>query len=145
LFWVRGFMFCLGMTKLQCCSVLCICLCSFSVGSLGSRWKLLSTGYPKTLEKNSTNKFLAEKSIPLINQQPYTPGLTPSDFWPFPTLKMGLKETRFTTMEDINSNVMAKLQIPKEAFHWWFQQWQDQWSKCVCVCVCKGPTSKVIR
>jgi len=53
----------------------------------------------------------------------------------FPIPKMGLKGTRFTTMKDIKSNAMAELwRIPKEAFHWCFQQWQDRWSKCVCVC-----------
>jgi hypothetical protein len=33
---------------------------------------------------------------------------------------------RFATMEDIKSNATAKLRkIPKEAFRWCFQQWQD--------------------
>jgi hypothetical protein len=46
-------------------------------------------------------QFLAEKSIPVITQPLYSPDLAPSDFWLFPTLKMGLKGTRFTTIEDI--------------------------------------------
>ena len=46
-------------------------------------------------------QFLAEKRIPVITQPPYSPDLAPSDFWLFPTLKMGLKGTRFATMEDI--------------------------------------------
>jgi len=71
-------------------------------------------------------QFLAEKSIPVITQPPYSPDLAPSDFWLFPTLKMGLKGTRLATMEDIKLNAMAKLwRIPKEAFHRCFQQWQD--------------------
>jgi len=74
---------------------------------------------------------------------PYSPDLAPSDFWLFPTLKMGLKGTRFATMEDIRSNATAELRkIPKEAFRWCFQQWQDRWSKCMCMS--KGPTLKVI-
>jgi len=41
-------------------------------------------------------------------------------------VKMGLKGTRFATMEDIQSNAMAELRkIPKEAFRRCFQQWQD--------------------
>ncbi|PNF39736.1 hypothetical protein B7P43_G04771 [Cryptotermes secundus] len=48
-------------------------------------------------------------------------------------LKMGLKGTRFATMEDIKSNATAELwKIPKEAFHRCLQQLQDQWSKCIC-------------
>ena len=46
-------------------------------------------------------QFLAEKSTPVITQPPYSPDLAPSDFWLFPILKMGLKGTRFETMEDI--------------------------------------------
>jgi hypothetical protein len=46
-------------------------------------------------------QFLAEKSIPVINHPPYSPDLAPNDFWLFPTLKTGLKGTRFATMEDI--------------------------------------------
>jgi hypothetical protein len=39
---------------------------------------------------------------------------------------MGLKGTRFATMEGIKSNAMVKLQkVPKEAFS------QDRWSRCV--------------
>ena len=57
---------------------------------------------------------------------------------------MGLKVTRFATMEDIKSNATAELRkIPNEAFRQFFQQRQDRWSKCVCAR--KGPTLKVIR
>jgi hypothetical protein len=35
-------------------------------------------------------------------------------------------------MEDMKSNATAELRkIPKEAFRWYFQQWQGRWSKCV--------------
>ena len=68
-------------------------------------------------------QFLADKSIPVITQSPYSPDLAPSDFWLFPTQKMGLKGKRFATMEDIKSNATAELRrIPKEAFHRCFQQ-----------------------
>jgi hypothetical protein len=71
-------------------------------------------------------QFITEKSISVITQQPYSPNLILSDFWLFPTLKMGLKGTRFATIEDIKLNVMAELwKIPKEAFRQCFQQWQD--------------------
>jgi hypothetical protein len=80
-------------------------------------------------------QFLTEKNIPFIIQTSYSLNLTSSDFWLFPTLKMGLKGTCFATMEDIKSSATAELwKIPKEALHWCFQQGQDQWNKCVCVC-----------
>ena len=78
-------------------------------------------------------QFLAEKSIPVITQPPYSTDLAPSDFWLFPTLKMGLEGTRFSTMEDIKSNATCELRkIPKEDFRRCFQQWQNRRSKCVC-------------
>jgi hypothetical protein len=46
-------------------------------------------------------QFLAQKSIPVITQPPYSPDLAPSDFWLFPSQKMGLKGPRFATMEDV--------------------------------------------
>ena len=49
-------------------------------------------------------QFLAEKNISVITQPPYSPDLASSDFWLFPTPKMGLKGTRFATMEDIECN-----------------------------------------
>jgi len=62
-------------------------------------------------------QFLAEKIIPVITQRPYSPDLAPNDFWLFPTLKMGLKGTRFATTEDTKSNATAELRkIPKKAF-----------------------------
>jgi hypothetical protein len=43
-----------------------------------------------------------------------------------PTLKMGLKETRFATKEDIKSNGTSELQkISKETFRECFQRWKD--------------------
>jgi len=67
-------------------------------------------------------QFLAEKSIPVITQTPYSPDYAPSDFWQFPTLKIDLKGTRFPTMEDIKTNATAELRkIPKEAFRRCFQ------------------------
>jgi hypothetical protein len=78
-------------------------------------------------------QFLAERNIHVITQPPYSPDLAASDFWLFPTLKMGLKGTRFTTTEDIKLNTTAELRkLPKEAFRRCSQQWQHQWSKCVC-------------
>ena len=72
-------------------------------------------------------QFLAEKSISVITQPPYSPDLAPSDFWLFPTLKIGLKGTRFATLEGIKSNATTELRkIPKEGFRRCFQQWQGR-------------------
>jgi hypothetical protein len=61
---------------------------------------------------------------PVITQPPYSPDLAPSDFWLFPTLKMGLKGTRFAAIEDIKANATAEQlrKITKEAFRRCIQQ-----------------------
>jgi hypothetical protein len=71
-------------------------------------------------------QILAEKSIPVITQPMYSPDLTVSDFWLFPTVKMGHKRMHLAVMKEIKSNVRAELlKIPNQAFYWWFKQWQD--------------------
>ncbi|PNF43600.1 hypothetical protein B7P43_G03225 [Cryptotermes secundus] len=103
-------------------------------------WKIYIKDVNQQNQNTSTplgKQFLAEKSIPVITQPQYSPDIAPSDFWLFPTMKMGLKGTRFATMENIKSNATAEFRkIIKETFHHWFQQWQDRWSKCVRV---QGP------
>jgi hypothetical protein len=70
-------------------------------------------------------QFLTKKHIPVITQPPDSMDLALMDFWLFPTLKMGLKGTRFATMVDIKLNAMAELRkITKETFRHCFQQWQ---------------------
>ena len=108
------------------------------------KWNLFCQAQPALVpgqeyfEWDMERKFVPKKSIPVITQPPHSPDLTLSDFWLFPTLKMGLKGTRFATVEDIKSNVTTELRkIPKEAFCQCFQQWQDRWNVCVCVCTRK--------
>jgi transposase len=46
-------------------------------------------------------QFLAKNNIPIVPHAPYSPDPTPSDFWLFPALKMGLRGRHFATVEDI--------------------------------------------
>jgi hypothetical protein len=52
-------------------------------------------------------QFIAENTIPVITQPPHSPDLAPTDFWLFPTLKMGFKGIHFTVIENMNSNATA--------------------------------------
>jgi hypothetical protein len=86
----------------------------------GFVWNLPNFGRRVRFDVLLGCELLVQKSIPVIAQPPYFPDLAPSDFWLFPTLKIGLKETRFATMEYIKSNATAELrEIPKEAFQQW--------------------------
>jgi hypothetical protein len=51
-------------------------------------------------------QFLPKKNIAITIQQLCCPDLALNEFWLF-TMKMGLKETHFTTMEDIISDQTA--------------------------------------
>jgi transposase len=60
---------------------------------------------------------LAEKNIPLVPQPPYSPDLSPCDFFLFPLLKNHLKGRHFDTLDSIKKSVTDELKgIPAEAF-----------------------------
>jgi len=80
----------------------------------------------------SINEFLSEKSIPVVPQPPYSPDLSPCDFFLFPRLKNHLKWRHFGTLDNIQKSVTDKLKgIPAEAF----QHCKEQWKQCLCLCV----------
>jgi hypothetical protein len=95
------------------------------------------SGFCITIAHLATHCLLSSNSSPktnisVITQPSYSPDLTPSDFWLFPTLKMSLKGKCFATMEDIKFNATVELRkIPKENFCRCFQQWRDQWRRYV--------------
>jgi transposase len=65
----------------------------------------------------SINKFLAQKNIPLVPQPPYSPDLSPCDFFLFPRLKNRLRVRHFGTMDNIEKSVTDELKgIRAEAF-----------------------------
>ena len=85
-------------------------------------------------------QFLAEK---VITQPPYSPYLAPSDFWLLPALKIGLKGTRFATMEDIKSNARPNSgRFQKKPSAGASNNGRIDGAS---VCARKGPTWKVIR
>jgi hypothetical protein len=66
----------------------------------------------------AVRQFLAKSNILIVPHPPYSPGLEPSDFWLFPTLKMGIRGRRLAMVEDIKENADARLgAIKKQDFH----------------------------
>jgi len=64
----------------------------------------------------SINEFLAEKSIPVVPQSPYSPDLSPCDFFLFPRLKHRLKGRHFRTLDNIQKSVTDELKgIPRRS------------------------------
>jgi transposase len=76
--------------------------------------------------------FLTKVDTTVIPQPPYSPDLTPADFFLFPKLKSTLKGLRFATIEAIKENSQRDLKaVPKQAFQDCFQNWKKRWGRGV--------------
>ena len=51
----------------------------------------------------SGKQFLANKNITVLEHPPYSPDLTPCDFYLFPKIKSVLKGTHFVSVEDVKA------------------------------------------
>jgi histone-lysine N-methyltransferase SETMAR len=75
---------------------------------------------------------LADKSIPVVSQPPYSPDLSLCDFFLFPRLKNYLKGRHFGTMDNIQKSVTDELKgTPAEAFRHCYKQWKQRLRRCV--------------
>jgi len=76
--------------------------------------------------------FWQKKSIPVIPQPPYSPYLSPCDFFLFSQLKNHLKERHFGILDNIQKSVTGELKgIPAEAFQHCSKQWKQRLRRCV--------------
>ncbi|KAL4136330.1 hypothetical protein QTP88_007878 [Uroleucon formosanum] len=65
----------------------------------------------------SVSRFLTSKNIAVLPQAPYSPDMSPCDFFLFPQTKLVVKGTHFESITDIQNVVTRVLQdIPVEAF-----------------------------
>ncbi|GFX98368.1 putative transposase [Trichonephila clavipes] len=72
------------------------------------------------------------KNIPVAPQPPYSPDLSPCDFFLFPKLKNHLKGHHFGTLENIKTAVTDQLQaIPISEFHQCYEEWKKRLQRCV--------------
>jgi len=75
---------------------------------------------------------LAEKSIPVVPQPPYSSDLSPCDFVLFRRLKNHLKGHYFGISDNIQKRVTDELKgIPAEAFQHCYEQWKQRLRRCV--------------
>ena len=86
-----------------------------------------------TAHKSATvHEYLKKSGLDVLDYPPYSPDLSPCDFWLFPRLKEMLAGHRFESHCGIGSAVYQCLQhIPKKDYRAAFQKWVD-WSK-MCV------------
>lgn len=80
----------------------------------------------------SITEFLTHKNIPVVPQPPYSPDLSPCDFFLFPRLKNHLKGHHFGTLENIKKAVTEKLkEIPVSEYQHCFEEWKQRFKRCV--------------
>ena len=93
--------------------------------------KLLHDNAPA--QKSATvQEYLKESGLDVLDHPPYSPDLSPCDFWLFPRLKEMLAWHRFESCCGIGSVVYQCLQhIPKEDFRAAFRKWVDRCKVCV--------------
>ena len=80
--------------------------------------------------------FLASEKAKVLNHPPYSPYLSPCDFFLFPRLKKMLSGNKYTSRSSLGSAIYLCLQqIPKEDYLHVsaFRDWVKRLQKCVSV------------
>jgi len=91
----------------------------------------ITTRLPVTLP-SSVNEFLAKNDISVVLQPPYSPDLSPCDFFLFPKLKFHLKGRHFATVDNIQKVVTDQLRaLPYEDFQHCYREWEQRLRLCV--------------
>jgi len=78
------------------------------------------------------SSYLAKHQTSVVPHPPYSPDLSPADFFLFSKLKITLKGCHFQTIEEIQENAIRGLcAIAVSVFQGAFQQWQKRWERCI--------------
>ena len=78
--------------------------------------------------------FFASEKVKSLNHLPYSPDLSPCDFFLFPRHKKMLSVNKYTSRSSLGSAVYQCLQqIPKEDYLSAFRDWVKRLQQCVSV------------
>ena len=76
--------------------------------------------------------FLASEKVEVLNHPPYSPDLSPCDFFLFPRLKKMFSGNKYTSRSSLCSAIYQCLQqIPKEYYLSAFHDWVKRLQTCV--------------
>jgi [histone H3]-lysine36 N-dimethyltransferase SETMAR len=79
-----------------------------------------------------TIEFLELQNIELLNHPPYSPDLSPNDFFTFPKIKNSMRGQRFQSpQEAIDAFKTAILQVSTEEWNNCFTNWFERMQKCI--------------
>jgi len=80
----------------------------------------------------NVTQFLTSKNISVLPQPPYSPDMSPCDFFLFPRIKQVVKGTHFDSVKDIQTSVTRVLQeLPVNDFQKSYENWKKRWTQCV--------------
>ena len=103
-------------------------MCEHALHALGC----CTTTMPHVTRQSPSINFWQKKSIPLVPQPPYSPDLSPCDFFLLPRLKNHLKGRHLGTLDNIQKSVTDELKgIPAETFQHCYEQWKQRLRRCV--------------
>ena len=87
-----------------------------------------------TLKCEVVKSFLASEKVKVLYHPPYSPDLSPCDFFLFPSLKKMLSGNKYTSRRSLGSTIYQFFQqIPKEDHLSAFPDWVKRLQKCVSV------------
>lgn len=79
-----------------------------------------------------TIDFLTENKIELMDHPPYSPDLSPNDFFTFPRIKEKLRGQRFQSPEEaVEAYITAILTTPTSEWNKCFKNWFERMEKCI--------------
>jgi len=77
-------------------------------------------------------QFLTQKQVATLNHLPYSPDLSPPDYFQFPKVKLQLKGARFDTIKEIQKALTDLLnKIPAEDFSNAMKKWETRANLCI--------------
>jgi len=81
---------------------------------------------------HKTNDFLKANNVELMTHCPYSPDLSPNDFFLFSLIKKKMRGKRFSTPEEaIDAFKMHVSEIPSSGWKNCFKDWFDRMKKCI--------------
>ena len=94
-------------------------------------WFLLHDNAPVN-RAVAVHEYLARKQVYMLQHPPYSPDLSPCDYFLFTKLKLPLKGRLFEDVQDIQAAVTSSLRaIPQEDVQRSFQSLLDRATRCI--------------
>ncbi|CAH2011689.1 unnamed protein product [Acanthoscelides obtectus] len=79
-----------------------------------------------------TRQYLTEENVELLDHPPYSPDLSPNDFFTFPKIKNRLRGQRFQSPEEaVDAFKNAVLDLPAKEWDKCFENWFERMQMCI--------------